>query len=90
MSTVFIPDYLVNKYSLPPEYQCQEDTVEKTLKTLSNQYPAIISFLYEENGNIRKFINIFLDGDDIRSLAGMQTSVGKTSKIMIIIAVAGG
>lgn len=90
MSTVLVPDYLVNKYSLPSQYQTNAGTIDAILKNFSDQYPAVQSFLYDENNNIRKFINLFLDSQDIRSLDGLSTYVGENSEIVIVIAVAGG
>ena len=90
MSTVLVPDYLVNKYSLPSQYQTNAGTINAILKNFSDQYPAVQSFLYDENNNIRKFINLFLDSQDIRSLDGLSTYVGENSEIVIVIAVAGG
>ena len=90
MSFVVIPDYLVNKYSLPSQYETQEGTVESILKNFSDHYPSVKSFLYDESMNIRKFINLFLDNQDIRSLDGLSTNVGPNSEIVIVIAVAGG
>lgn len=90
MSIVVVPDYLVNKYSLPSQYEAQEGTVDEVLKSFSDQYPSVRSFLYDEYKNIRKFINIFLDNQDIRSLDGLSTHVGPNSEIVIVIAVAGG
>lgn len=90
MSTIVIPDHLVNKYSLPAEYQSQESTVGEAMAAFSNQYPKIIPFLYDDNGGIRRFINLFLDGEDIRNISGMESVLADNSEIVIILAVAGG
>jgi len=90
MSTILIPDYLVTKYSLPSSYQCDQITVHKSFLDLSLKYPDFKSFLFDSSGNVRKFINVFVDGEDVRLLSGMQTSVTSSSEITLVIAVAGG
>jgi hypothetical protein len=90
MSTVFIPEYLVTRYSLPSEYQSIEGTIEKILNNLASQYPSVKPFLYDDCGRIRRFVNIFLDGEDIRGLAGIESTVDLNSEIVIVLAIAGG
>ena len=90
MSTILIPEYLVNKYSLPSIFYCDAHNVHDSFLRLSADYPDFKSFFYDDCGNIRKFINIFVDGEDIRLLSGPQTSVDSNSEISIFLAVAGG
>lgn len=90
MSTILIPEYLVNKYSLPSCFHCDANNVHDSFLSLSADYPVFKSFFYDDSGNIRRFINIFVDGEDIRLLSGPQTNVDPNSEISIFLAVAGG
>ena len=57
---------------------------------LENDYPEIKDRLRDENGVLRKFINIFLNGKDIRLAAGENTEVMDNDEISILPAIAGG
>ena len=46
--------------------------------------------LCEENGDVRRFINVYVDGEDIRFLDQLQTNVGPQAEVSIVPAIAGG
>lgn len=56
---------------------------------LENKHPGIAERLLD-NGEVRRFINIYVDGDDIRFADGLQTAVADGSEVSIVPAVAGG
>ena len=65
------------------------DTVQAVLDDLGKQFPAITNRLFE-NGEIRRFVNIYLNDEDIRYLDNLSTSVKDGDEVAIIPAVAGG
>jgi adenylyltransferase/sulfurtransferase len=65
-------------------------TIEEALHELVTAHPALRDHLYEGDGKLRSFINIYLNDDDIRYLAGGGTAVSAGDAISIIPAIAGG
>lgn len=65
-------------------------TVEEILSDLEKNYPGIKERICDETGQIRRFINIFLNGEDIRFKEGAKTKISGDSEISIIPAIAGG
>ena len=65
-------------------------TVEELFNNLNNQYPGIRQQVYDENGKFRRFINIYVNDEDIRFLDGEKASVKDGDEVSIIPAIAGG
>jgi len=64
--------------------------VKEVLDMLIVNYPSLKEKIYDENGNLRRFINIYVNDEDIRFLSGENTSVKEGDVISIIPAIAGG
>ena len=64
-------------------------TVREALNTLVAQFPALKARVLEGDG-VPSFLNVFVDGSDVRLLSGLDTSVSAGSKILLLPAVAGG
>jgi len=64
-------------------------TIGGIIMELENLNPGIAERLLD-NGEVRRFINIYIDGDDIRFAEGMETEVADGAEISIVPAVAGG
>jgi molybdopterin synthase sulfur carrier subunit len=64
-------------------------TVQGVLDALGRKYPAIVAKLFD-NGQVRRFVNVYLNDEDIRYLDNMATAVKDGDEISIIPAVAGG
>ena len=64
-------------------------TVREALDTLVAQFPALKPRVLEGDG-VPSFLNVFVDGSDVRLLSGLDTSVSAGSKILLLPAVAGG
>jgi molybdopterin converting factor small subunit len=64
-------------------------SVKTALDALGQKYPAITGKLFE-NGQVRRFVNVYLNDEDIRYLDNMQTAVKDGDELSIIPAVAGG
>lgn len=57
---------------------------------LESAHPGMRDRLLDEDGSLRKFVNVFVDDDDVRYLDGLDTAVGDNITVSIIPAVAGG
>ena len=60
------------------------------LADLENNYPGIKDRIVDEAGEMRRFVNVFLNGEDVRFLDGLTTAVSEGDEISIVPAVAGG
>jgi molybdopterin converting factor small subunit len=65
-------------------------TVQAVLAELGRQFPAITDRLFDEKQQLRRFVNIFVNDEDIRFMDGPATQVNDGDTVAIIPAVAGG
>ncbi len=72
------------------EVQVTGATVADVLKHLSTTYPALANRLVDDSGQVKRFVNIYVGGEDIRFLAGVETAVADGADVSIVPAVAGG
>ena len=72
------------------EVQLAGGSVREILENLVNSYPGIRERLMDEKGEVRRFINIYVNEEDIRFLDGAQTRIKDGDELSIIPAIAGG
>ncbi|HEX2033192.1 MAG TPA: ubiquitin-like small modifier protein 1 [Chloroflexota bacterium] len=72
------------------ELSVEGTTVGEVLETLERQHPGFHERLYDERGEIRRFVNIYVAGEDIRFLKGLDTPLQEGEEVSIVPAVAGG
>jgi sulfur-carrier protein len=65
-------------------------TVDEVLAELERRYPGLREQLREPSGEVRRFINVFVNGTEIRTLQGPATPIGEADEVSIIPAMAGG
>lgn len=65
-------------------------TLSEVISALDSAHPGMGDRLLDESGDLRKFVNVFVDDDDVRYLDGLSTSVSDGVTVSIIPAVAGG
>jgi molybdopterin synthase sulfur carrier subunit len=70
--------------------EMEESTLSAMIENLEASYPGVKERLIDENGELRYFVNIYLNGEDVRFLDGLDTSAGSGDEISIVPAVAGG
>ena len=68
--------------------QCQD--IMECIDSLDSEFPGIKERLCDETGELRHFINIYLNGEDVRFLDGLGTTINTGDEISIVPAVAGG
>lgn len=66
------------------------ETVAGLIEQLENDYPGFKERLLDETGDLRRFVNIYLDDEDIRFQDGLSTKITDEAEVSIIPAVAGG
>jgi molybdopterin synthase sulfur carrier subunit len=89
-SKVRIPTPLQKLTKDKTEVACNGATVREVIDELERQYPGIKDRICESNGKIRRFVNIYVNDQDIRFLQGENSSVKDGDELSIIPAIAGG
>lgn len=64
--------------------------IEELLEYLEEKYPGIKERLCDESGNLRRFINIYVNEEDIRFMQGKDTALSDGDEVSIVPAIAGG
>ena len=91
MSTVVrIPTPLRRVTNGDDKASVDADNLSEIINDLESQYPGIKERLCDENEELRHFVNIYINGEDVRFLNGPQTNVSEGDEISIVPAVAGG
>lgn len=72
------------------EVDVQGDTVKALVDDLERKFPGIKERICDETGKVRRFVNVYVNGDDIRFLQNLDTSVRDGDSISIVPAIAGG
>jgi molybdopterin synthase sulfur carrier subunit len=89
MAEIRIPPVLRPEAGGQRLVEVEAGTVREALDTLVAQFPALKARVLEGDG-VPSFLNVFVDGDDVRLLNGLETTVSPKSKILLLPAVAGG
>ena len=88
--TVRIPTQLRELSGGASEVSTDGATVKDVLDQLETTYPGFGERLFDEKGELRRFVNVFVADEDIRFLSGVDTAVDAGQTVSIVPAVAGG
>jgi sulfur-carrier protein len=88
--TVKIPTQLRAAAGGESEAELEGATVREVLDSLYERYDGLSERLSDESGSLRRFVNVYLSGEDIRFLDGLDTPVDDGAELTILPAVAGG
>jgi len=72
------------------EVNAQGNNVRSLVEDLDQKFPGIKERICDESGKIRRFVNVYVNGDDIRFLQNLETSLKEGDNISIVPAIAGG
>ena len=87
---VRIPTPLQKLTNNRAEVQCKGATIDEILQELEKQHPGIKERICDAEGKLRRFVNIYVNEEDIRFLKGQETALKDGDDISIIPAIAGG
>jgi sulfur-carrier protein len=90
MATIRIPTPLRKLTNGKEEVSVTGATIGAVIVSLEGQYPGIKERICDESGQIRRFVNIFANDEDIRFLKNLETPVKDSDEISIVPAIAGG
>ena len=88
--TVLLPTALRRYANDQGSIPLEGSTVGALMKKLGDAYPELKPHLFDEEGALRNFVNVFVNDDNIRDVDGMETSVKDSDEVMLVPAVAGG
>ncbi|HEY9619663.1 MAG TPA: MoaD/ThiS family protein [Crinalium sp.] len=87
---VLIPTPLQKFTNEQPTIECSGATIAELLDTLDQNCPGIKARLCDEQGELRRFVNFYVNSEDIRFLDGKNTALTEGDEVSIVPAVAGG
>jgi molybdopterin converting factor small subunit len=89
-ATIRIPTPLRSATGGASTVDVDAGTVGEALASLEQAHPGVAERLLDDNGQLRRFVNVFVDDEDVRFQQGLETPVNAGSTVSIIPAVAGG
>jgi sulfur-carrier protein len=90
MAIVRIPTPLRKLTGGQEEVKAQGGTISAIIGSLETQYPGLKERICDDQGKMRRFVNIFKNDEDIRFLQNLDTPVGEGDELSIVPAIAGG
>ncbi|WP_431954735.1 MoaD/ThiS family protein [Actinacidiphila sp. bgisy167] len=89
-ATVRIPTILRTYTGGQAEVPAEGGTLAEVIDSLERDHPGISARVLDDTGKLRRFVNIYVNDDDVRFSEGLGTAVGEGASVSIIPAVAGG
>lgn len=89
-ATVWLPGQLAMRTGNRRWVRASGRTVRELIDALDRDYPGLGFNLRHETGELRPYVNVFLDGEDVRYLQGLDTPLDAGATVHIIHSVAGG
>ena len=89
MTVVRIPPTLRSETGGEREVLAEGETLREVLDDLAERFPALGRQI-RENGEIADFVNVYLEGEDVRTLDGLDTPIAAGSTLILLPAMAGG
>ena len=90
MSTVFIPAVLRANIGGAKSLELDGDSIRGVVDALVEKHPSLGSQLLTESGDLNRFVNVYINGQDVRYLAGLDTPVAPADEVRLLPAMAGG
>jgi sulfur-carrier protein len=90
MATIKIPPVLRSSVGGEKEIDASGSDVGEVLRSLASQHPETESQLFSEDGELNRYVNVYLNDEDVRVLDGLGTSVSESDTVVILPAMAGG
>lgn len=90
MSQVRIPPVLRESAGGTKQVELEGATVGEVLSALVDRFPALRAQLFTEHGELNRFVNVYLNDEDVRYLSELDTPAGERDTIVVLPAMAGG
>jgi molybdopterin synthase sulfur carrier subunit len=89
VTTVRIPPTLREETGGQAALQARGGTVREVLEDVAGRFPALRERIYA-NGDLAGFVNVYVEGEDVRTQEGLETAVSDGSTVILLPAMAGG
>ena len=90
MSTVYIPAVLRPNVGGAKSVEIEGDSIRSVVGGLIERHPSLGGQLLTDEGDLNRFVNVYVNGQDVRYLAGLDTPVAGTDEVRLLPAMAGG
>ena len=89
MTVVRVPPVLRSEAGGVREVEADGETVREVMEDLARRLPALGTRVYSD-GELQPFVNVYVDGEDVRTLGGLDTPVRENATVVLLPAMAGG
>ena len=90
MSAVWIPQVLRSSVGGQKQVELDGSNVRELVDGLVGRYPSLRQQLLTEDGQLNRFVNVYVNGQDVRYLNGLETPVADRDEVRLLPAMAGG
>ena len=90
MSVILIPSPFRPYTNDLKQVELRGETIGVLLRQLGQEFPKLQRYLFDDQGSLQPYVNLFLNEDDIRTLQGQDTPVGEDDSLRIVPSIAGG
>ena len=90
MATVLVPTPLRRLTGGQAKIIIEGNDIGSLLQAVDQKFPGIAEKVLDGDGNVKRFINVFVNDNEIRTLQGLQTPVSESDRVSIVPAMAGG
>jgi len=90
VSTVYIPAVLRPNVGGAKSVQIEGDSIRSVVGGLIERHPSLGGQLLTDEGDLNRFVNVYVNGQDVRYLAGLDTPVAAADEVRLLPAMAGG
>jgi molybdopterin synthase sulfur carrier subunit len=90
VSTVYIPAVLRPNVGGAKSIEIDGDSIRSVVGGLIERHPSLGGQLLTDEGDLNRFVNVYVNGQDVRYLAGLDTPVAGTDEVRLLPAMAGG
>jgi molybdopterin synthase sulfur carrier subunit len=90
VSTVFIPSVLRPSVGGVKSLEVDGDSIRSVVDGLIERHPSLGGQLLTDEGDLNRFVNVYVNGQDVRYLAGLDTPVAAADEVRLLPAMAGG
>ena len=90
MPTIKVPPVLRPQTDGQAEVAVDGSTVGEALQSLAERHPGTKDQLFSPEGDLNRYVNVYLNDEDVRVLDGLDTPVGESDTLVILPAMAGG
>ncbi|MFL5674867.1 MAG: ubiquitin-like small modifier protein 1 [Chloroflexota bacterium] len=90
MSTVFIPSVLRANVGGVKSIELPGDSIRDVVGALIEKHPSLSAQILTDDGDLNRFVNVYVNGQDVRYLSGLDTPVAPADEVRLLPAMAGG